>query len=221
LAECRPIVSRSVHASLKVQPLAMNIEQQLQSSLSRWNLLESAFYQAWSAGTLPVDALKTYAHEYGAFISKIADGWQAHGDVAIAAEEREHVEMWREFAKSLGTDIGEPATPAVRELTQVTERRFSESVDSLGALYAFEAQQPATATSKLEGLRKHYDLDASAETYFEVHATDEAEPALLLERIKALPEADQTRAAEACEETARALRLALDGLYDGCTAPTT
>ena len=198
----------------------MSIEQRLQQSLSRWSLLESEFYQAWSAGALPVEALKNYAHEYGAFISRIADGWQAHGDNEIAAEEREHVEMWRAFARSLGTDIGEASTPAVQELTRTVDRKFGNSVESLGALYAFEAQQPATATSKLEGLRAHYDLDKSAETYFDVHSTDEAEPALLLDRIKGLSASDQERAAQACEETARALRLALDGLYEGCTTPS-
>jgi len=196
----------------------MNLEQQLNQSLSRWNLLESEFYQAWSAGTLPVEALSTYAREYGAFISKIADGWSAHGDKVIAAEEREHVELWRRFARALGTDIGSAKTPAVAELVQVVEDRFSDSVESLGALYAFEAQQPATSKSKLEGLRRHYDVDASAERYFEVHAEDEAEPALLLNRMKALPEADQARATAACEQTAQALRGALDGLYEGCTA---
>ena len=46
-----------------------------------------------------------------------------------------------------------------------------------------------------------------------MHKNDLDEPALLLERMKALPAADQARAAEACEETAAALREALDGLY--------
>ena len=196
----------------------MQLEQSLSQSLSRWNLLESAFYQAWSAGELPVDALATYAHEYGAFISTIADGWAAHGDHAIAAEEREHVELWRGFAQALGTDIGDAATPAVAELVEVAKESFTDPVRSLGSLYAFEAQQPATAASKLEGLRAHYRLGAEAEVYFDVHKDDVDEPALLLERMRALPAADQQRAAEACERTARALRLALDGLYDGCVA---
>ena len=108
----------------------------------------------------------------------------------------------------------------MRQLTEIVDRRFRDSVESLGALYAFEAQQPAPAKSKLEGLRAHYQLGTSAETYFEVHATDEDEPALLLKRMQGWSAEDQDRAVQACEETARALRLALDGLYAGCTAPT-
>ena len=198
----------------------MNLEQQLNQSLSRWNLLDSEFYQAWNRGTLPVEALSTYAREYGAFISKIADGWSAHGDEVTAALEREHVELWRRFARALGTDIGSAKTPAVAELLQVVERRFSDSAESLGALYAFEAQQPATSKSKLEGLRRHYNVDPNAERYFVVHAEDEDEPALLLGRMQSLSGADQARAAAACEQMAQALRGALDGLYETCYSPT-
>lgn len=197
----------------------MHLEKQLSDSLDRWNLLDSAFYRAWSAGTLPPEALGAYAREYGAFISTIADGWAAHGDQEIAAEEREHVELWSRFARSVGTEIGAAETPAVRRLVEVAQHSFADPVESLGALYAFEAQQPAAATSKLEGLRRHYDFDPAGEAYFEVHKDDEEEPALLLERMKALPENDRRRAATACEQTAEALRLALDGLYEAVGAP--
>ena len=198
----------------------MNLEQQLNQSISRWSLLDSEFYQAWNAGTLPVEALATYAREYGAFISKIAGGWSAHGDEVTAVQEREHAELWRRFARALGTDIGSTKTPAVAELLQVAEHRFSDSVESLGALYAFEAQQPATSKSKLEGLRRHYNVDPNAERYFVVHAEDEDEPALLLGRMQSLSGADQARAAAACEQMAQALRGALDGLYETCYSPT-
>lgn len=195
----------------------IQLQDKLQSSLSEWNLLDSAFYQAWNAGELSTDALALYAREYGAFITTIADGWAAHGDDAIAAEEREHVELWRRFAGSLGTDIAQAETPAVAKLVETAKKSFSSSPESLGALYAFEAQQPETAATKLVGLRKHYELGPEAEVYFEVHKDDLDEPALLLERMKALPVDEQNRAIAACEEMAKALRLALDGIYEkGC-----
>ena len=152
------------------------MEARLNESISRWNLLDSKFYQAWSAGTLPVEALRDYAHEYGAFISLIAKGWDAHGDHATAAIEREHVDLWNDFAAGLGTTIGSPKTEAVGKLRETADRLFSEKASSLGALYAFEAQQPATSHSKLEGLRAHYKLAAKAETYFDVHKDDDDEP---------------------------------------------
>lgn len=190
----------------------MNLVPRLQESIDRWNLLESAFYQAWSAGTLPVEALRNYAREYGAFISLVPKGWASHDDAVIAAEERAHVELWRRFAHALDTEIGPPELPAVRELVTAAGRLFSERASALGALYAFEAQQPAAAKSKLEGLRAHYKLPESAEPYFIIHADDDSEPKLLLERIAQLSRADRERAVEACREMCQALRAALDGL---------
>jgi len=190
------------------------MEARLHESIRRWNLLDSKFYQAWSAGTLPVAALRDYAHEYGAFISLIAKGWDGHGDHATAAIEREHVDMWGDFASALGTEIGAPKTEAVAKLRETADRFFEGKASSLGALYAFEAQQPATSLSKLEGLRAHYDLPAKAETYFEVHKDDDEEPRLLLERMSSLSEDEKQTAADACETMCRSLRAALDELYE-------
>jgi pyrroloquinoline-quinone synthase len=190
----------------------MNLEPRLQESIDRWNLLDSAFYEAWSAGTLPVEALRNYAREYGAFISLVPNGWASHDDAVIAAEEQAHVELWRRFAHALDTEIGPPEVPAVRELVAAAGRLFSERASALGALYAFEAQQPATAKSKLEGLRAHYMLPESAEPYFIIHADDDSEPKLLLERMAQLSRAERERAVEACRQMCQALRAALDGL---------
>ena len=192
----------------------MNLEARLDESIARWNLLESRFYQAWSAGTLPVEALRTYAAEYGAFISLIPKGWESHGDTATAAVEREHLGMWSGFAQALGTKVGAAKTPGVRQLCDTADRLFEQRAASLGALYAFEAQQPATSRSKLRGLREHYHLPRHGETYFEVHADDEDEPRMLLDRMKEMSPEDQETAVAACQETSQALRAALDGLYN-------
>ena len=192
----------------------MNLQDRLDESIARWNLLDSKFYQAWSAGTLPVDALRTYAAEYGAFISLIPRGWESHGDTTTAAVEREHLGMWSGFARALGTEVGAAKTPGVQQLCETAGRLFDEKATSLGALYAFEAQQPATSRSKLEGLREHYNISQAGDTYFEVHADDDEEPRMLLDRIGKLSSEEQETALAACEETARALRVALDDLYD-------
>ena len=47
----------------------MNTKKRFDTILEKWDLLKHPFYQAWSAGTLPVEALKVYASEYGAFIN--------------------------------------------------------------------------------------------------------------------------------------------------------
>src|SRR5690606_18245000 len=101
-------------------------------------------------------------------------------------------------------------------LVETSDKLFADRAASLGALYAFEAQQPHTAASKLEGLRAHYALPESAEIYFDVHKDDWDEPALLRERMAALTPEEQKTAAAACEQMARALREALDGLPGVC-----
>ena len=104
-------------------------------------------------------------------------------------------------------------TPGVRQLCETAGRLFGEKAASLGALYAFEAQQPATSRSKLDGLREHYNVARAGDTYFEVHADDDEEPRMLLDRIGKLSPEEQETAVAACEETSRALRIALDDLY--------
>ena len=45
----------------------------------------------------------------------------------------------------------------VNELVSSVKNCFRSYAGALGALYAFEAQQPATASSKLEGIKRHYN----------------------------------------------------------------
>ena len=52
----------------------MSIKESSDLAVSKRNLLEHPFYQAWSAGTLPAEALQTYACEYGAVHRLTAEG---------------------------------------------------------------------------------------------------------------------------------------------------
>lgn len=192
----------------------MNIEQQLNERIERKALLSHPFYQAWESGELPVDALKTYAREYGAFIETLPAGWATLADAETAAEEREHAAMWGSFAAGLDTQVAPAQLPAVAELVATSGKLFASPAAALGALYAFEAQQPATAKSKLDGLRKHYSLPATVEPYFEVHSHNEHEAEKLLGRIAALPAEQQAEALQACEQMSEALWSALTDIYD-------
>ena len=176
-------------------------------------LLKHPFYQAWNMGTLSHSDLAVYATQYGEFIDTIASGWEAAGDPAVAAEEREHGTLWTDFA----TDLNAPRPAAARlaeinELVTLAETAFTNRPQALGALYAFEHQQPATAKSKLEGLRKHYNLASSAEVYFDIHQDDEDEPRWLAEQMDALSPAEFEMSRAACEQMASALWRGLDGV---------
>jgi len=68
----------------------MSITKQLNEIVAERSLLNHPFYQAWSAGTLPVEDLQTYAREYGAFIEMLPRAWETLKDAETSQEEVEH-----------------------------------------------------------------------------------------------------------------------------------
>ena len=193
----------------------MTIREALDRDVLARNLLEHPFYRAWSAGTLPASALAAYAREYGAFVATLPEGWTALRDDETAEEEREHARLWDAFARALHTEVGAASTPEVRTLLAVAARHFAEPATAAGALYAFERQQPATAESKLAGLRAFYALGPAAERYFEEHTRNQHEAEKLATRIEALDPEGRARAQVACREMSQALWNALSGLHPG------
>ena len=192
----------------------MDYKQALDSKISKYNLLKHPFYQAWSAGELPVEALKCYAREYGAFISTLPKGWETLNDAETVEEETEHIEMWEDFADGLDTEISDAQVPQVKTLLDTADTLFSNSETALGALYAFEAQQPETAKSKLVGLKAFYQLPEKVEPYFVTHSHNEHEAEKILERIGVLSSEAQDTAIQACEQMSTALWDALTGIHD-------
>ena len=192
----------------------MDFKQALDSKIADYNLLNHPFYIAWSAGELPVEALRSYAREYGAFIATLPAGWETLDDAETAEEETEHIDMWADFAAGLETAVSEAQIPQVKSLMETAHELFSQPATALGALYAFESQQPATAQSKLTGLKAFYQLPQSVEPYFETHSHNEHEAEKLLERIGALPSDSHTTVVQACEKMSTALWNALTGIHD-------
>ena len=186
-----------------------DIRARLEAAIGEHRLLEHPFYVAWREGTLPVEALTTYAGEYGAFIAAVPEGWATVGNTEHADEEVEHARIWESFAGRLGASVGRPRLPEVQSLLEISRRLFADPASAWGALYAFEAQQPATSEEKLKGLVDHYGFDAGepAAEYFRIHAADYHEAD---EIVAGLEDAD--RAATACAEMSAALYDALTGV---------
>ncbi len=191
----------------------MDLKSALAGTVEPWNLLKHPFYRAWSCGSLSLDLLRTYAEEYGAFIGLLEDGWLAQDDPETAQEEREHVELWEDFAESLGTMVTSPRVPEVKRLVTTAGRLFVDYAQAAGAMYSFEFQQPATAKSKLDGLRTFYELPETAQAYFVEHQKNGHEAEKLFKRMSQMKAPQQANAIEACEEMSRALWEALTGIY--------
>jgi len=189
---------------------------QLDAIVAQYDLNAHPFYQAWRAGSLPLERLADYAAEWAPFIAALDRGWDRIGLPAYADEEREHDELWSRFRAALGAAAaGEMRWPQSRTLLAVGENAFASVPEALGALYSFEVQQPATARSKLDGLREHYagTVDEAAQAYFRAHAIETDEPAMLAERIDRLTDDQFARARTACAVFSAAAWGALDGVF--------
>ena len=188
----------------------MNLRE-IDAVVASHDLNQHPFYRAWRAGTVPRSMLARYAADYAAFIESIPLGWETLGDLKHAEEEREHARLWSSFRDVLGAS--EPSScPETAALADQARKAFTHPVDALGALYAFEAQQPSTARSKLEGLREHYGFSEEQAEYFRLHADDYGERDRLQSRLASLTPADFARAKDACAATCQAMYRALDGV---------
>ena len=190
----------------------MTRTDQLNEIVQRFDLNTHPFYVDWRAGTLPVERMRDYAAEWAPFIGALADGWQRLGHAEYADEEREHDELWAQFRTALGAE-GEMRRPQSETLHVVAANAFKLRPEALGALYAFEVQQPATAQSKLAGLDEHYALGDGAREYFVAHAAETDEPALIARQIEELSDGEFARAKTACGLLSAAAWGALDGVY--------
>jgi pyrroloquinoline-quinone synthase len=162
----------------------------IDAAIAEKNLLKHPFYQDWQAGKLSREALQLYAAQYYRHVEAFPRhlrvlAARTEGPIRdivlenLAEEEnpsRPHPKMWREFAAALG--VGEdditccPALPG----TQAVVETFREIVgdrpvaEAVAALYAYEAQVPEIATTKIAGLKKFYGVDSpEGLAYFEVH----------------------------------------------------
>lgn len=203
-----------------------------------YDLLAHPFYQAWSNGQLTRGDLREYASEYwhhvsafptylSALHSRLDDAPLRRTVLQNLAEEeglpsgRAHSDLWMDFATGMGAD---PASVRARTLQQETSAlvaHFRVAVlatpaAALAALYTYESRVPAIATTKADGLRKHYGANAATTRYFTLHQTADVHHAhVWREALWAELARDPNLAEEAlgaAEHAAAALWTALNGI---------
>jgi pyrroloquinoline-quinone synthase len=185
---------------------------QLDAIVAQFDLNGHPFYQDWRMGTLPMEKLRAYAAEYARFVDTIDEGWTTIGETYYAQEEVEHELLWADFQRELGAE-GRQANTSTETLVVAARNLMADPASAYGALYAFEAQQPKTSQSKLDGLNEHYSLTEQGKEYFRVHAGDVAEAELLRKRIVELSDDDFAKTKTACAIVCAAMWGALDGVY--------
>jgi len=184
---------------------------QIEAVREAWNVLHHPFYARWSRGELTRDELAHYAGQYRHAVVALAEGAQRAGS-AHAQEEREHVALWDEFLEAVGGDVTADALPETAECAAAWSGEDGDELASVAALFAIEAAQPAISETKLIGLRRFYECDATR--YFDIHAYRDHEHAAegRAELEARATEADVPRLVAAAEAALRANWQLLDGV---------
>ena len=200
-------------------------------------MLKHSFYQAWSEGRLNqailADYAKQYFHHVEAFPRAVSAVHTACPDRAgrrmlaenLAEEEglgegkSDHASLWMDFANGLGADEEAVRAVTLNPETQGLIGAFrSLSAKSyaagLGALYAYESQLPAVASTKIAGLDKFYGVtDENVIRFFTVHEAADVEHAQVCrELIDALPADQRAEAMEGATKLSEALLGFLTGV---------
>jgi pyrroloquinoline-quinone synthase len=162
----------------------------IDAAIAEKSLLKHPFYQDWQMGKLSRESLQLYAAQYYRHVEAFPKHLRVLAartegplrDIVLEnlAEEENpaapHPKLWRDFAAALGLNEDDvsycPALPGTQAVVEtfreiVGDRAVTESV---AALYAYEAQVPEIATTKIDGLKKFYGIDNPASfAYFTVH----------------------------------------------------
>jgi pyrroloquinoline-quinone synthase len=209
----------------------------LDQVIGNCHLLNHSFYQRWQRGELSLEELKGYAKEYYAFekeFPRFLSSLHSRSDNAkmrqsllenLMHEEygpNNHPELWLRFAEGMGVARENVEEHIHSDETEHLLRLFRQHCwngtleEGLAALYAYESQQPAVATKKIEGLEAFYNIrKESTVAFFKAHEHYDVEhsatEANWLNEI-CNDEAKQERALAAADQVAKALYDFLDGV---------
>jgi pyrroloquinoline-quinone synthase len=223
--------------------LATQFTDTLDAIIEDRSLLKHPFYQAWNAGTLPLESLREYAKQYfhfeaafptflSAIHARMEPGparkavldnlWdEEHGD-------DNHLSLWLRFCESLGLDEAEVRASEMNDETRDLVEGFRAAcsdgsvAEGLATLYAYESQAPRVAETKIRGLKAFYGFEEpKGYEFFSVHeSVDVYHSQSEREVIAAAATTDSARAGleEATRTAAARLWRFLDGAYPGVCA---
>jgi pyrroloquinoline-quinone synthase len=164
--------------------------EKIDAAIAEKNLLKHPFYRDWQAGRLSRESLQLYAAQYYRHVEAFPKHLRvlaARADESLKpvvlenlAEEENpagpHPQLWRDFAAAL--DVSEeditssPSLPGTQNVVHTfrdicANRSLPEAI---AALYAYEAQVPEIAATKIDGLNRFYGVTSEKGTaYFSVH----------------------------------------------------
>lgn len=213
----------------------MNIEK-VNEAVFKTAMLEHPFYQKWNRGELSIDTLQYYVKEYYHFeeifprcvalayakCDDLADRNVLFGNLADELSSPEtHLDLWVKFANSLGVTSEELLSHAPNKYTQELIDGYWEMSNksyaaAVSAMYAYETQVPEVAKTKIETLKKHYNLSSeSALKFFQVHlSADEWHSEECAALINKLSDAEKEESVKCARQASELLWGFLDGVLE-------
>ncbi len=210
----------------------------IDAAIAEKNLLKHPFYQDWQAGRLKRESLQLYAEQYYKHVEAFPQHLQALAERADGSlkpvvtenleEElnpaRTHPKLWRDFAGELGVSEEKIASSNSLSGTQHVVSKFREIcvnrsvAEAVAALYAYEAQVPEIATTKIYGLKRFYGItEPKGLAYFEVHEeADRAHRAAWREWLEANADGNEEAILKSTNEALDALWGALSAVHSNC-----
>jgi pyrroloquinoline-quinone synthase len=209
--------------------------EKIDAAIAEKSLLKHPFYQDWQMGKLSREALQLYAAQYYRHVEAFPKhlrvlAARTEGPIRdiilenLAEEEnpsRPHPKLWRDFAGTLGVNEEDitccPALPG----TQAVVETFREIVgdrpvaEAVAALYAYEAQVPEIASTKIEGLQRFYGVKSEKGlAYFTLHEeADKAHRAAWRGWLEQHAQGDEAEILETTNQALDALWGALDAVH--------
>jgi pyrroloquinoline-quinone synthase len=146
----------------------------------------------------------------------------------LAEEEnpaRPHPKLWRDFAGAVGVSedlvTSSPSLPGTQHVVQkFREICATRSVaEAVAALYAYEAQVPEIATTKIDGLKKFYGItEPKGLAYFKVHEeADKEHRAAWRGWLEANAKGNEAEILKSTNEALDALWGALSAVHTNCS----
>jgi len=210
----------------------------IDATIAEKNLLKHPFYQDWQAGKLTRESLQLYAEQYYRHVEAFPQHLQvlaARADESLKPvvmdnleEElnpaQPHPRLWCDFAEALGVNLVRLASSASLPGTEYLVAKFRDIcsnrtvTEAVAALYAYEAQVPEIATTKIDGLKKFYGItEPKALAYFEVHEeADKAHRAAWREWLEANAAGNDEAILKSTNEALDALWGALSAVHSNC-----
>ena len=207
-----------------------SLVKRIDELIEKQSLLKHPFYVMWSEGKLTIDSLNGYSKEYfqlvkavpsfvGAVLRQSPDTVKSELE-SNQKEEVGHIKPWMKFADALGVsqeelekyDGLEKTRKAVSELSSLTNS-FEGGASSM---YALEQEIPKISLSKIDGMRKFYDITSDdAIEYFRLHAEADIRHAATWRRIlEKIPSEKEEELFQIASRSISAQNMLLDSCYE-------